>query len=150
MRFCLNCGTALPAGTLFCANCGARRFVPESQGSDAAAALPGTPVPAAATPQMPNVSGFHKFTAIFNIVIGALLLFPVLANLMSVPEPAYILTFVCLSAAYLTFGILGTAAQRSRVKPYPTWQKAVGTVLFALGTLLLLIVLIGLILTALH
>lgn len=105
-----------------------------------------------ASPQAPaaaqRTSGFHKAAAIVNIVVGALLIIPLIGNILADPETAFILTFTALIALLLGFGIGGLAAQRAGGKPYPGWLKVINLILFILCALLVAVVLLGLIVTA--
>lgn len=97
-----------------------------------------------------SISSFQKFVAIFNTVIGGLLILPVIGNAVADPEPAFLITFLFLIGVYLSIGILSVTAQHSRTRPYPKWIKIVGVILFSIGTLLISVALFGLIITALN
>lgn len=106
---------------------------------------------ATATPLVSqSISSFQKFVAIFNTVIGGLLILPVIGNAVADPEPAFLITFVFLIGVYLSIGILSVAAQHSRTRPYPKWIKIVGVILFSIGALLLAVALLGVIITVLN
>lgn len=115
-----------------------------------AAQMPGMAPPFAAyapyvQPAVRPVSGFQKFTAIFNLVTGAFwTLFPIP---FMVTEKLHWSMFLVVFFGILLggSGIWCFVRQRSRQKAYPTWMRVVSLVFFIFSALVLLAFLIGIV-----
>ena len=97
-----------------------------------------------AQPVVQSISGFHKFTTIFLIVVGGIFLLLPFPFLLS-GERFVGGMAICMMIGLLVagFGVWCAVAQRSKVKLYPTWMKVATIVLFSICAVILLITIIG-------
>lgn len=96
-----------------------------------------------------RISGFHKFTAVFNIVVGALLIIPIIGNIIDRPDATFLLVFTIFMLIYLTFGILAVSAQHSPTRQFSTWMKVIDIILFFIAMLVLAFMIVGITVSAL-
>lgn len=83
----------------------------------------------------PEVGGFHKLTAVVNLITGWLMLGLALTNMFAGAGVLYILMFSLVSIVYLLFGIWAVALQTRARRLFPAWLRILGLVLFIIACL---------------